>query len=327
MRHNRNMEEVLNDTYVHIPVFWREVLQYVEEGPLGAAGTFVDCTLGEGGHSELILKHYDKMTVRAFERDAEILDVAKKRLAPFGDRALFVNDNFSNAASWLENKGDAINYILYDFGISSFHFDVSGRGFSFQDDEPLDMRLDHSGESAADIVNTWREEDLGRIFREYGEERYWRRVADKIVYRRGEKKITGTQELADIVKAAIPHKPGAGPNIHPATRVFQALRIEVNDELGAIDKTLRETYKLLEPGGRIMAISFHSLEDRIVKNRFRRLSKGCTCDLEAKHCQCSDDPFIKLVTRKPLVPLDDETGVNRRSRSAKLRVVEKLGER
>ncbi len=318
------MDEVLNSDYAHVSVLWREVLQFIEDGPLGAVGTFVDCTLGEGGHSELVLKHFDSMKVLAFERDEEILEVAKKRLAPCGDRVTFVNDNFSNAAEYLKEYSEPVQYVLYDFGISSFHFDRSGRGFSFQDNEPLDMRLDHRGESAADIVNSWREEDLGRIFREYGEERYWRRVAKAIVEGRKEGKITGTRDLADLVKRVIPKKPGPGPNIHPATRIFQALRIEVNNELGAIDETIRETYRYLQSGGRIMAISFHSLEDRIVKNRFRRLARGCTCDDEPKHCRCNADAEIKLITKKPLPPQQDEIDANRRARSAKLRVIEKI---
>ncbi len=322
MRHNT--EDQHQGAYAHVSVMWREVLQYVSEGPLGPRGIFVDCTLGEGGHTEIICQEFPEMRVIAFERDEEILQVAKKRLAPCEGRITFVNDNFSRAADYLREGSEPVAYMLYDFGISSFHFDRSGRGFSFQEDEPLDMRLDHRGLSAAEIVNTWREDELGKIFREYGEERYWRRVAGAIVARRKEGKFTGTRELADVIKRAIPGKPGPGPNIHPATRVFQALRIQVNRELDAIDETLRETYRYLQKGGRIMAISFHSLEDRIVKNRFRRLSKGCTCDAEAKHCQCNADAEIKILTKKPLQPQQDEIDANRRARSARLRVIEKL---
>jgi len=318
MRHN--IDEAYNESYVHMPIFWREILDFVEESKFGARGTFVDCTCGEGGHSEMILSHCENISVIAFERDPEILAIAQKRLEPFGERIRFVNDNFSEFKEHIEED---VHFILYDFGISSYHFDESARGFAFREDEPLDMRLDGVGDSARDLVNKLRHDELADLIYLYGEERWSRNIAKYIVGARGEKPIETTKELADIVLRAIPHRFHV-KNIHPATRTFQALRIAVNNELEAIEKSLKNSWKSLVPEGRIMGISFHSLEDRIVKNEFRFLARGCQCYNDPKHCMCRNKPFVKILTKKPLIPLDDEIKYNNRSRSARLRVAEKL---
>jgi len=324
MRHN--IDELSLSGYAHIPVLWREILEFIEDSVAAGSGYLADCTLGEGGHSELFLKTFTELKIIAFERDGAILDVARKRLEPFGDRIRFVNDNFDQAGSYLDEYGIKPDYFLYDFGISSYHYDKSGRGFTFRDDEPLDMRLSGSFQelNAAYVVKTYKEKELADIFYTYGEERWSRKIAAVIVKKRAEKKIETSAELANIVLGAIPKKFHV-KNIHPATRVFQALRIEVNDELSAIEKSLNDAYGYLGENGRIMAISFHSLEDRIVKNRFRRMARGCTCDLEPKHCMCNGDSMVKILTKKPVVPQEDEVRMNNRARSSKLRVCEKIG--
>jgi len=259
----------------------------------------------------------------SFERDSEILTIAKKRLAPFGDRVRFVNDNFSEIGTHLSGSENSVAAILYDFGISSFHFDRSGRGFSYADDEPLDMRLDEGcAKSAAEIVGGYSADELARVFGEYGEERWAGRIARVIVERRMRQPIRTSMELADIVLSAIPKRFHV-KNIHPATRVFQGLRIEVNGELSAIEKSLNISWKYLARGGKILAISFHSLEDRIAKRVFRDLERGCSC-LRNDLCGCDRVPKVRILTKKPLLPTDVELAENRRSRSAKLRVCERV---
>jgi 16S rRNA (cytosine1402-N4)-methyltransferase len=327
MRHNTENNEI-----VHTPVMWQEVLEFARQSESIGKCPFVDCTLGEGGHSELLLKTFDDIKIIAFERDSEILEVAEKRLMAFKDRISFVNDNFSNLSKHLNSYRAGISCkagasgFLYDFGISSYHFEKSGRGFSFNTDEPLDMRLDKNVKyNAAYIINKFPEKELEKIFLEYGEEHWAKKIAKEICAKRKQKEIATSAELAEIVKYSIPARFRV-KNIHPATRVFQAVRIAVNDELSAIRSSLAEAAGLLSPGGVIMAISFHSLEDRIVKDQFRRLSKGCTCELQPQHCQCSGEPVIELLTKKPVLPKRDEIMTNRRSRSAKLRVCKKLSQ-
>ncbi len=319
MRHN-----VEDGKVVHKPVMWREVLSFASEAKSAGGNIFVDCTLGEGGHSELLLSTNRDLKVIAFERDAEILGTAKRRLEGYSDRVEFINDNFANIADYLIGREDKLSGFLYDFGISSYHFEKGGRGFGFTLDEPLDMRLDrHADLNAYYIVNNYSEKDLNRIFLEYGEERWAKRIAKVICERRERKPIETSGELAETVKGAIPARFRA-KNIHPATRVFQALRIEVNDELNAIGISLKEAPGFLARGGVIIAISFHSLEDRIVKDRFRRMSKGCVCEFQPQQCICSGKPLVEVVTKKPVRPSDEELADNRRSRSAKLRVCRKV---
>lgn len=311
--------------YAHVPVMPGELLRFVGDSEYRGAGLLVDCTVGEGGHSELFLETFANIRIIAFDRDSEILEIARERLRRHAGRIDFINDNFSHISQHLGQVKGAVNYFLYDFGISSYHFDASGRGYSFARDERLDMRLDHEGDSAEDIVNAADEKLLADIIFRYGEERWSRKIASAIVRARNAKPVATTGELADIVLGAIPKRFHVR-NIHPATRVFQALRIAVNDELGAIEKSLDDAHALLAPGGRIMAISFHSLEDRIVKEKFRRLGRGCLCREEPRNCRCGNRPFVNLLTKKPLRPDVEETGRNSRARSARLRVCEKVME-
>ena len=319
MRHNISENEI-----AHTPVMWREVLEFAGMTRGVGDNIFVDCTIGEGGHSELLLQTFADLRIIGFERDEEILEIAKTRLNNYKEKIDFINDNFSNLPEHLESMTGRISGFLYDFGISSYHFDKSLRGFSLMNDEPLDMRLDKNGRlNAHYIVNEYPEKKLDEIFHEYGEERWSRKIAREICERRKEKPIETTTELAALVVKAIPGRFRV-KNIHPATRVFQAIRIEVNNELTVIRKSLNEAYKFLASGGIITAIAFHSLEDRIVKDQFRRLAKGCTCSMPPEHCRCIGKPIVALLTKKPLTPRDDELKINRRARSAKLRACKKI---
>lgn len=285
-------------TPVHTPVMFREVLEHLETAP---EGVFADFTCGEGGHSELVLSQTDRSVV-AFERDPEILARARERLARFGSRITYVNRNFSATGELAPWKG-RIAAMLYDFGISSYHYDAAARGFSFKD-ALLDMRLDPScDESAADIVNTYDEKELADIFFRYGEERHSRRIARRIVERREREPFVTAGDLASAVLSSL-HSKG-WHHIHPATRVFQALRIAVNGELDHIERALESSWDYLAPGGVLMAISFHSLEDRIAKTILRAHAA---------------EGRLELVNRKVIIPADDEIHSNPRARSAKLRV-------
>jgi len=322
MGHNHRIDEYYNESYVHKPILWREILDIMEQYLKKGGVHIVDCTLGEGGHSEIFLKRYPDVLITAFERDEKILDVAKERLKVFADRVRFINDNFSKIEGYFDSD-NLPDCILYDFGISSYHFELSGRGFAFANDEPLDMRLGGSVLSAYDVINDYSQEDLARIFKEYGEENWAAWIAKIIVERRSRKPIETTGELASIVLAAIPKKFHV-KNIHPATRVFQAVRIEVNSELKSIEQGILGGFKILKNTGLMFCISFHSLEDRIVKNFFRRMKSGCLCGNEPSHCNCNNESFAEIITKKPLMAQDDEINWNNRSRSAKLRALRKL---
>jgi len=321
MRHNVEIDRYYNNSYIHKPIMWREIVASIENSSKKGTGVVVDCTLGEGGHSEVFLKHFENIQVIAFERDPQILERARKRLSVYGVRFRCINDNFSTIGEHLAEE--RVDYILYDFGISSFHLDASGRGFSFAGDEPLAMNLDGSGMTAEDVVNSYSETDLRRIIKEFGEERWFPKIAKAIVDRRAEAPIKTTGELAEIVLRAIPRKFHV-KNIHPATRVFQAIRIEVNGELAAIQDGLLGGFNVLAEDGIMMAMSFHSLEDRIAKRFFKRLKDGCLCGLDGKYCVCTGKPFGEILTRKPVMAHEDEVIWNSRSRSAKLRVLKKL---
>jgi 16S rRNA (cytosine1402-N4)-methyltransferase len=296
----------------------------------GAKPLVVDCTCGEGGHSELILETFSHIHLFAFDRDPDILNIARTRLSRFGERVTFVNSNFSGLAGHLGGHEGEIAAFLFDFGISSYHFDAAGRGFSYLDDS-LDMRLEPGLErTAADLVNRLPEKDLADIIYLYGEERHSRRIARSICARRAKRPFETAQDLADLVGACVPRPPkhARGPQIHPATRTFQALRIAVNDELAAIERGLRDAWRMCAVGGRVLAISFHSLEDRIVKHTYRDLVRGCICgDGPVDACRCDREPRIRLAHKGALVPQDDEIAHNRRARSAKLRVCEKISSR
>ncbi len=306
----------------HRPVMPEEVLALaaVEDGDL-----VVDGTTGEGGHSELFLQRYSGCHLVCLDADSVIQAKAKTRLAPFGERVRFMHGWFDEIlASW---EGDRPRVLLLDLGISVFHYEESGRGFSFRGEEPLDMRLDESaGESAADVVNGWTEADLARVIWEYGEEPQSRRIARALVAARREERIESAKKLADTIWEAVPPAARHG-RLHPATKTFQALRIAVNGELERLDRALRAGFKALDTGGRFCVITFHSLEDRAVKNFFREQAKDCICGPEIARCQCGGKPLAKDLTRHPVVAGDDEVKRNPPSRSAKLRAVRKLRER
>jgi len=304
----------------HYPVMYREVMQHLDESK-SAGSVMIDCTMGSGGHSGLILEHFSAHSLISFERDREIAQLARTRLARFGERHRIIETNYVN----LDQAGDAagkVSGIVYDLGISTWHYE-SARGFAFKNTSPLDMRLDDTCEfSAAEVVNTFAEGDLADIFFEYGEERFSRRIARLIAASRQSAPIATTDDLAKIVMRALPPAKKKHEGIHPATRVFQALRIYVNNELDTIAPSLQKAWKLLAPGGRLIVISFHSLEDRIVKSTMRELAAGCDCGM--RECICGKVPRVRLITRKPLLPQSDEVDANKPSRSAKMRVCERI---
>ena len=289
--------------YVHCPVMKDEVLSFLNPGDREAL--LVDCTLGEGGHTSLLLEKYAGLKVIGLDRDIRIMEKAKVRMAPYGDRFQARNVCFDDF--WRTYDGPAVDFVLFDLGISVFHYEESGRGFSFKRREILDMRLSADGElSAQDVVNTYDEKSLADLIFNYGEERYSRRIASAICSFRQTKRIEYTDELADIIWDAVPNE-YRHRRIHPATKTFQALRIEVNAELDRIEPALEGAVKALKPGGRIAVITFHSLEDRPVKWFFR-----------------NHENILEILTRKPVEPTEEECRANPPSRSAKLRVVEKL---
>jgi 16S rRNA (cytosine1402-N4)-methyltransferase len=309
---------------VHVPVMYKEVLEFL--APETEGSLFIDCTMGEGGHSELFLKAHPDLRVVGLDADDSIQQVAKKRLAPFGERVRFFNSWFNVFFKEYPLGGERPHRILFDLGISVYHFERSGRGFTFRAVEPLDMRLDGGLETtAADIVNGYPEERLADIFYHYGEERYSRRIAAAVVRARSEKRIETTKELEEIIWKSVPQGYKRG-RLHPATRSFQALRIAVNGELARLEQALEYALRILEPGGRIGVISFHSLEDRIVKRFFQGKNKTCTCPEDWPMCKCEGEPIVKILTRKPLVPSEDEIAANPPSRSAKFRVAQKMKE-
>ena len=288
--------------------------------------TYIDCTAGGGGHSLEIAKRLGKGSrLICFDRDKNAIAAATERLHDYLDRVTFVNDNFSSLGDVIRDMGiDNLGGVLADLGCSSHQFDVAERGFSYMQDAPLDMRMDtDSPFSAYNVVNEYTENELKRVIYEYGEERFASRIAASIVRHREEKPIETTLELSDIIKGAIPAAArDGGP--HPAKRTFQAIRIEVNRELDAIKPLISSAISHLVPSGRLAIISFHSLEDRLVKQSFREAMKGCTCPTDFPVCICGGKPKIKDLTKKPILPTDEELQANPRARSAKLRVAEKL---
>lgn len=310
--------------FSHIPVLPEEVVRYLAPR---SGGIYLDGTLGGGGHASLLLRSSSPDGILlGFDRDQEALAAAGEKLSIFGDRARLFHGNFSSAASRAAEAGlPEIDGFVLDLGVSSHQLDSAGRGFSFREDAPLDMRMDREGggETAADLVNTLPEEDLVTIIKEYGEERWAARIASFIVKARQEGPVESTLQLADIVKGAIP-KAKWEERIHPATRTFQALRIAVNQELESLSAGLSTLFGMLRPGGRGVVISFHSLEDRIVKNTFRDLATGCTCPKQVPVCVCGQKPRARILTPRPVTAGAGEMAANPRARSAKLRAVEKL---
>ena len=307
----------------HVPIMVSEVLALLEPA---RGGIFVDGTLGGGGHAEAVLSAMPE-TGRLFgiDRDDEALRAAGARLSRFGDRFTAIKGNFFDMKSLLKDYGvEKVDGILLDLGVSSHQLDAAERGFSYKAEAPLDMRMDRSAPlTARTVVNTWSEAELKRIFYEYGEEKFSAKIAARIVERRREQPIETTTELAELIKGAIPAKFRNEPQ-HPARRCFQAIRIAVNGELDGLHDAIQAAHDLLNPGGRLAILTFHSLEDRIVKNAFRTFENPCTCPKSAPVCICGKKPTAKVLTRHPLVASEQEQKENSRATSAKLRAIVRM---
>ena len=288
-------------------------------------GIYVDGTAGGGGHSAAIASHLESGRLIAIDQDEAAIEAAGKRLAPFGERAVVVRSNFSELERVVHEQGyEQIDGLLLDLGVSSYQLDTAERGFSYSADAPLDMRMDkRKALTAYEVVNTYSEAALKKILYDYGEERFAPSIAASIVRERARKPIETTSELSELIKRSIPPFAREGGH-HPAKRSFQAIRIEVNGELAIIEPTIRTAVSLLRPGGRLAVITFHSLEDRPVKQTMADLARGCTCPKEFPVCVCGRKPVVRVITRKPILPSAKELEENPRSRSAKLRVAEKL---
>ncbi|HIQ69979.1 MAG TPA: 16S rRNA (cytosine(1402)-N(4))-methyltransferase RsmH [Candidatus Avoscillospira stercorigallinarum] len=286
---------------------------------------YLDGTLGGAGHSYEIASRLTTGRLIGLDRDETALAAAGARLAPFAGRVTLVHSNFADLAQVLDSLDiPAVDGMLFDLGVSSPQLDDAERGFSYMQDAPLDMRMDRTaGLTAYEVVNTWPEAELKRILYTYGEERYAPRIAAAIAARRTERPIATTLELADLIRSAMPAQ-ALREKQHPAKRSFQAIRIAVNDELGAVERMLASAIDRLNPGGRLAVITFHSLEDRIVKTAFQEAARGCTCPKDFPVCVCGKKPKVKLITRHPIVADEAELAENPRARSAKLRVAEKL---
>ena len=306
----------------HVSVLLDECIEGLDIKP---DGIYVDGTLGGAGHSSQIAKRLTTGRLIGIDRDPVALKAAGERLAPYSDRVTLVHSNFCEIRQVLEDlEIPGVDGILLDLGVSSPQLDDGSRGFSYMADAPLDMRMNNEDAlSAYDVVNTWPQEELKRILYDYGEERYAPRIAAAICSRRENQPIETTLELVDVIRGAMPAA-ALREKQHPAKRSFQAIRIAVNDELGSVEKVMADAIPCLNPGGRLAIITFHSLEDRIVKNGMSAASKGCTCPPNFPVCVCGKKPQVKLVNRKPIVSGDEELERNPRARSAKLRVCEKL---
>ena len=306
----------------HVSVLLSECIENLNIRP---DGIYVDGTLGLGGHSYEIASRLREGRLIGIDRDPSAIDRAGKRLEPFRDRITLVHGNFGDVAQILDELGiDGVDGMLFDLGVSSPQLDEAERGFSYMLEAPLDMRMDSTASlSAYEVVNTWGEERLNRILWDYGEERYARRITAAILAAREKAPIQSTTELVEIIKSAMPAA-ALREKQHPAKRSFQAIRIAVNDELGEVERMMDTAPDKLRPGGRLCVISFHSLEDRIVKNGIGRRENGCTCPREAPICTCGFVRTLRSVSRKPILPSEEEIERNPRSRSAKLRVAERV---
>jgi 16S rRNA (cytosine1402-N4)-methyltransferase len=314
------MEEI---KFSHYSVMLRECIASLNIKP---DGIYVDATCGGGGHSyEIAARLGEGGRLICIDQDSDALAAAGKRLAPFADKITFVKNNFSNLASALDALGiEHIDGLLIDLGVSSYQLDTPERGFSYNSDAPLDMRMDKdSAFSAYEVVNNYSESELRRILFDYGEESFAPKIAAAIVAARAEKPVETTFELTSIIKSVMPKKLLAVGH-HPAKKSFQAIRIEVNSELAVIPPIIDSAVERMNEGGRIAIISFHSLEDRCVKQCFQKNAQGCTCPPDFPVCICGNKPKIKILTKKPLLPTKEELEVNHRSHSAKLRVAEKV---
>ena len=309
-------------TFHHISVLLNETIEGLNIRP---DGIYADGTLGGGGHAYAVAeKLTDGGRLVGIDQDADAIQAASERLKPFGDRVTIVRDNYVNMARVLTGLGiSSMDGIYLDLGVSSYQLDTAERGFSYMEDAPLDMRMDRRNDrTAADLVNGCTEQELFRIIRDYGEDRFAKNIAKHIVQARERKEIRTTLELAEIVRGAIPKKIQATGG-HPAMRTFQALRIELNGELKVLEESIDSMIGLLKPGGRLCIITFHSLEDRIVKNGFRRNESPCICPPEFPVCVCGKKSRGRVITRKPVLPSEEEKEMNPRSRSAKLRIFER----
>ncbi|MGE5633007.1 MAG: 16S rRNA (cytosine(1402)-N(4))-methyltransferase RsmH [Caulobacteraceae bacterium] len=310
-------------SFEHIPVLLNETMEYLSPKP---GGIYVDGTLGGAGHSEEILKRITpEGKLIGIDQDENALRAAKERLKHFEGNVIIVHDNFRNIRSIVQTNGfEKVDGILLDIGVSSHQLDEEERGFSYMNDGPLDMRMDRSAKyDASDLVNGASEQELSRIIKEYGEEKWAARIAKFIVEERKKDRIDSTLKLVEIIKKAIPaaaRREGG----HPAKRTFQALRIAVNDELNVLESAVKDAIDILKPGGRIAVITFHSLEDRIVKTLFNDMEKPCTCPPQFPVCVCGKEPIIRVITRKPVTAGEEELNFNTRSKSAKLRAAERV---
>ena len=309
----------------HVPIMVNEVMDLLLPA---RGGVFVDGTLGGGGHSEAMLQRLPETgRLIGIDRDQAALKAATERLAPYGDRFTAIHGNFFHMRSLLLQRGIAgADGILLDLGVSSYQLDEPSRGFSYKAEAPLDMRMDQTASlTAADVVNNYAEKDLIRIFRDYGEERFSPMIARRIVEQRAEKPIETTTELSEIIANAIPARFRYKEQQHPARRCFQAIRIEVNGELQGLKEAVEDGIRLLNPGGRIVILTFHSLEDRIVKTAFKTAENPCVCPPRSPQCVCGRKPYGKILTKHPLTACEAEQRENSRSACCKLRALEKLG--
>lgn len=307
--------------FAHIPVLKKETIELLN---VRANGVYFDGTLGGAGHSKAIQEQAKIKKLIGVDQDLEALAFAKQTLAGY-DNVVYVHDNFRNIDSILESVGeDELDGILVDIGVSSYQIDAAERGFSFRYDSKLDMRMDTTKPfSAYNLVNEYSEEELTRVIREYGEEKFARSIARHIVKARTSKPIETTKELEDIILSSVPRYKGQDGKSN-VQRTFQAIRIEVNGELDALSEFLEDAVKHLKPGGRLAVISFHSLEDRITKQKFKELATGCICPPDFPICVCGHKPIVKIITKHPVEATDEEMKINSRSACAKLRVIEKI---
>jgi 16S rRNA (cytosine1402-N4)-methyltransferase len=309
--------------YRHQPVLLAEVLQHLK---LPKGGIVVDATVGAGGHALGIIEALGKQGfLVGLDVDNEALDAAAKTLAPFGQQIKLIRESYKNLDKVLTALSlGKVDAFLFDLGVASFQLDEAERGFSYRFDAPLDMRFDRREKlTAFHVVNKYSEKELARVIREYGEEKWAKKIAREIILRRAKKPIERTSELAEIVRKAIP-APARRKGPHPARRTFQALRIEVNRELEGLGEAIRTAVRWLNPGGRIAVISYHSLEDRIVKKAFRDLARGCVCPPDIPRCVCGKKALMKVLTRRVVKPSPEEVKKNPRADSARLRVAERL---
>lgn len=308
--------------FQHVSVLLEETIEGLNVKP---TGIYVDGTLGGAGHASKVAEQLTSGRLIGIDQDADAIRAASERLAPYGDRITIVRSNYENMTTVLADLGvEQVDGILLDLGVSSYQLDTPERGFSYMEDAPLDMRMDDRMErTAADIVNDYSEQELYHMIKEYGEDSFAKNIAKHIVMAREHARIETTGELVAIIKAAIPMKVRMAGG-HPAKKTFQAIRIELNRELSVLQESLDGMIRCLAPGGRLCVITFHSLEDRIVKNCFRRNEDPCTCPKNFPVCVCGKKPLGRNVTRKPIAPTDREMEQNSRSRSAKLRIFERI---